>query len=296
MSLTTTPGAACTKAPHAGAPPSPPPSEPGFPELQAATEINTAIGIRYDLRMTLDELLARSRRILFFTGAGISTGSGIPDFRGPNGVWTRRQPVYFDEFLASEVKRVEYWEYKAEGAAQFAGARPNATHRAIAELERLGCVQAVVTQNIDGLHQAAGSSDDKVVEVHGTNRFVECVRCGRRSDPAPALDAFARERRCPTCDCGGWLKFATISFGQALRPEVLERAFTEARRADLVVALGSTLSVHPAASIPLEPLRRGVPYVVINRGPTDHDGICTLRLEGDVADHLPPAVERIRRA
>jgi NAD-dependent deacetylase len=246
--------------------------------------------------MDLFDLLQRSRRILVFTGAGISTGSGIPDFRGPNGVWTRRQPVYFDEFLASEVKRIEYWEYKSEGAAQFLDARPNATHRAIAELEQLGRLQAVVTQNIDGLHQAAGSSDDKVIEVHGTNRQVECVRCGETSDPRPALERFARERACPTCACGGWLKFATISFGQPLRPEVLERAFDEARRCDLVLALGSTLSVHPAASIPLEPLRRGVPYVVVNRGETDHDGICTLRLEGDVAAILPPVVEKLRSA
>jgi NAD-dependent deacetylase len=243
--------------------------------------------------MTLVDLLGRSRRILVFTGAGISTGSGIPDFRGPNGVWTRRQPVYFDEFLASEVKRIEYWDYKAEGAAQFLGAQPNATHKAIVELERQGRLQVVVTQNIDGLHQAAGQSEDKVVEVHGTNRFVECVRCGEKTDPRPSLERFAAERKCPTCHCGGWLKFATISFGQQLRPEVLERAFDEARTCDLVLALGSTLSVHPAASIPLEPLRRGVPYVVINRGETDHDGICTLRLEGDVAGILPPAVTRL---
>jgi NAD-dependent deacetylase len=241
-----------------------------------------------------EELLGAARRILVFTGAGISTGSGIPDFRGPNGVWTRRQPVYFDEFLASEVKRVEYWDYKAEGAAQFLGAQPNATHRAVVELERLGRLQAVVTQNIDGLHQAAGSSPDKVVEVHGTNRFVECVQCGELTDPRPALERFARERACPRCACGGLLKFATISFGQALKPEVIERAFAEARACDLVLALGSTLSVHPAASVPLEAAQRGVPYVVINRGETDHDDIATVRLEGDVAEILPPAVAALR--
>jgi NAD-dependent deacetylase len=238
-------------------------------------------------------LLGRAEQILIFTGAGVSTDSGIPDFRGPSGVWNRRQPVYFDEFLASEDKRVEYWDYKAEGHAAFAAAAPNATHRALVALERRGGLRAVVTQNIDGLHQAAGQGLDKLIEVHGTNRLVECVRCGARSDPAPAIAAFARERKTPTCACGGWLKFATISFGQPLDPATLERAFAASRDADLVVSLGSTLSVHPAASIPLEAARRGAPYVVVNRGPTDHDGLATLRLEGNVTEIVPPAIAAV---
>ena len=239
----------------------------------------------------LVELLRGARKILAFTGAGISTGSGIPDFRGPNGVWQKRQPVYYDEFLASDDKRREYWEYKLEGYPLFVAARPNATHAAIVELEKRGRVQAVVTQNIDGLHQAAGSSEELVVEVHGTNAWIECVGCGARSEPAPAMAYFEKTRQVPTCqECGGWLKAATISFGQPLRPEVIERGFAEAERCDLVLALGSTLSVHPAASIPLAALKRGIPYVVINRGPTDHDELATLRLEGDVAAILPAAV------
>ncbi len=239
----------------------------------------------------LAEALRPARRILVFTGAGISTGSGIPDFRGPNGVWQKRQPVYYDEFLASDEKRREYWEYKLEGYPLFVAARPNATHAAIVELEKLGRVQAVVTQNIDGLHQAAGSSEELVVEVHGTNAWCECVGCGARSQPAPAMASFERTRKVPTCaGCGGWLKAATISFGQPLRPEVIERGFAEAARCDLVLALGSTLSVHPAASIPLAARERGVPYVIINRGETDQDELAALRLEGDVAELLPPAV------
>lgn len=241
--------------------------------------------------------LSAARKILVFTGAGISTNSGIPDFRGPNGVWSKRQPVYYQEFLESDEKRREYWEYKLEGYPLFARARPNATHRSIVELERRGRVQAVVTQNIDGLHQAAGSSEAILVEIHGTNRYVECVGCGARSEPAPAMAAFERTRKVPTCDgCGAWLKAATISFGQPLRPEVLERAFAEAERCDLVLALGSTLSVHPAASVPLRARRRGVPYVIINRGPTDHDELATLRLDGDVAEILPPAIAALSRA
>ena len=244
----------------------------------------------------LVDLLRARRKILVFTGAGISTGSGIPDFRGPEGVWKTRQPVYFDEFLASEAKRVEYWAFKLEGRAHFERARPNAAHAAIVELERLGRVEAVVTQNIDGLHQAAGTSADRLVEVHGTNRWVECTRCGERSDPAPAFAEFAAQNRAPLCPCGGWLKSATISFGQALRPDVLERGFRAAASCDLVLALGSSLSVHPAASIPLAAARRGVPYVIINRGETDQDDACTLRIEGDVVEILPPAVAALGAA
>ena len=249
-----------------------------------------------DADARLVELLRGARRILIFSGAGISTGSGIPDFRGPGGVWSRRQPVYYQEFLESDDKRREYWEYKLEGYPLFVAARPNATHQAIARLEELGRVQAVVTQNIDGLHQAAGSSAKSIVELHGTNAWVECIGCGARSGPEAAMAHFESTRTVPTCaSCGGWLKAATISFGQALRPEVIDRAFGEAGRCDLVLALGSTLSVHPAASIPLAALRRGVPYVVINRGPTDHDELATLRLEGDVAALLPPAVGALDR-
>ena len=239
--------------------------------------------------------LQSSRRALVFSGAGLSTGSGIPDFRGPQGVWTRRQPVYFDEFLASEERRVEYWDQKAESFEAFRDARPNAAHEAIVALYRRGRLVGVVTQNIDGLHQAAGLPADAVVELHGTNRRVECLECGALSDPAPFVERFRRERRTPRCECGGLTKFATISFGQALREESLERAFALAGEADLVLALGSTLSVYPAAGVPLLALRNGAPYVVINRGETDHDHLATLRLEGDVAEILPPAVAAIDR-
>jgi NAD-dependent deacetylase len=205
-------------------------------------------------------------------------------------VWTRRQPVYFDEFLASEEKRTLYWDHKAEGWDAFRTARPNDAHRAVAKIDALGRLGAVVTQNIDGLHQAAGLAAEKVVELHGTNRFVECLTCGRLSDPDPWVAWFRANRRSPRCDCGGWLKFATISFGQALKVEVLERAAREAERADLVLALGSTLAVYPAASIPLVALRAGAPYVIVNQGPTEHDGLATLRIEADVVAVLPPAV------
>jgi NAD-dependent deacetylase len=237
----------------------------------------------------LTELLRGSKRMLLFTGAGISTGSGIPDFRGPEGVWKRRQPVYYDDFMRSESARVEHWDYKLEGWPAFKAARPNA---AIVSLERAGKVRAVVTQNIDGLHARAGTLRERLIELHGTNTLVECQTCGRRSDPEPHFEYFRVTRRPPLCECGGYLKPATISFGQNLRDEDLERAEAAARAADLVVALGSTLSVYPAANIPLLAAGRGAAYVIINRGATEHDEFpeVTLRLEGDVVAIFPPAV------
>jgi NAD-dependent deacetylase len=238
------------------------------------------------------ELLRRARAMLVVTGAGVSTASGIPDFRGPNGVWTRRRPVYYQEFLASEDARVEYWDFKLETWELYQHARPNAVHDAIVHLERAGRVAAVVTQNVDGLHRRAGTSASLLVELHGTDLLVECQRCHSTSDPAPHFDAFKATRVPPRCGCSGLLKPATISFGQSLRPGDVDRAETAAARADLVLALGSTLAVHPAASIPLLAAGRGVPYVVVNRGETAHDDhpAVTLRIDGDVTAIVPEAV------
>ena len=240
----------------------------------------------------LIEHLRAGTNILVFTGAGISTGSGIPDFRGPDGLWKRRQPVYYHDFMRSEAARVEHWEYKLEAWAAFREARPNASHAAIVRLERAGRVRAVVTQNIDGLHARAGTSAERLVELHGTNSLIECQTCGRRSAPEPHFEHFRKTRRPPVCECGGFLKPATISFGQNLRNEDLERAEAAAKAAELVLALGSTLSVYPAANIPLLAAAQGAPYVIINRGATEHDGLpeVTLRLEGDVAEIFPAAV------
>ena len=241
----------------------------------------------------LADLIRASQRALIFTGAGISTGSGIPDFRGPQGVWTRRRPVYYEDFLSSEAARIEHWDYKLEGWDAFKNARPNEIHHAILRLERAGKIEIVVTQNIDGLHTLAGTSPERLVELHGTNSLVECISCGERSDPQPHFDFFRAHRVAPRCACGGFLKPATISFGQSLQPDELARAERAARAADLVIALGSTLSVYPAAGFPLLAARRGVPYVIINRGPTEHDHepCVSLRLEGEVGKIFPPAVD-----
>ena len=238
------------------------------------------------------DFLRASRRVLIFTGAGISTGSGIPDFRGPQGVWKRRQPVYFQDFMTSEAARIEHWDFKLEGWDGYRTAQPNAVHRAIVALEEAGKVVAVVTQNIDGLHARAGTGAERLVELHGTNLLVECQTCRRRDDPEPHFEFFRAKRQPPICECGGFLKPATISFGQTLDPRVLARAEEGAAQADLVVALGSTLSVYPAASFPLLAAQRGAPYIIINRGETDHDAdpAVSLRIEGDVAEILPAAV------
>lgn len=242
----------------------------------------------------LVELLKSSKRVLIFTGAGISTGSGIADFRGPQGVWKRRKPVYLQEFLSSEAARAEYWDQKLEAWPSFREARPNAAHFAVVDLENAGKLASVVTQNIDGLHARSGTSPERIVELHGTNLWVECLSCLERSDPEPHMETFRKSRNPPRCRCSGFLKPATISFGQNLRQDDLLRAGKAAAEADLVVALGSTLSVYPAASFPLEAARRGVPYVIINRGETDHDSlpVVTLRLEGDVIEIFPQAVAR----
>jgi NAD-dependent deacetylase len=242
--------------------------------------------------VTPGDYIQASDKALIFTGAGISTGSGIPDFRGPQGVWTRRQPVYFQDFMTSEAARIEHWDYKLEGRDSFRAARPNAVHDAIVRLERAGKLHSVITQNIDGLHSLAGTSAERLIELHGTNALVECQSCHWRGDPKPHFEHFRVTRQPPLCRCGGFLKPATISFGQNLDPTELERARRAAMEADLVIALGSTLSVHPAASFPLLAAARGTPYLVINRGATDHDHhhCVTLRLEGEVGEIFPAAV------
>ena len=242
----------------------------------------------------LAELMREAEQILIFTGAGVSTGSGIPDFRGPRGLWRTKQPVLYQDFMSSEEARREYWAQKAEGWERYRYARPNEVHRAVVRLERAEKLLAVVTQNIDGLHARAGISNRRLVELHGTMNAVECQSCHRREDPEPSFREFMKTGIPPRCPCGGYLKSATISFGQNLRHEDLERAFAAADLADLVIALGSTLSVTPAAHVPLQAAMRGAPYVIINQGPTEHDHLeqVTLRLEGDVGELFPPAVDR----
>jgi NAD-dependent deacetylase len=244
----------------------------------------------------LAALLSGKSSILVVTGAGISTESGIPDFRGPNGIWKTQQPVEFDDFVRSHERRIDYWDQKVSAAASINSARPGLVHRACVDLERAGVLGAIVTQNVDGLHSLAGSSRSKTIEVHGTTREAGCLSCGNRSPIDPHVESFVATRTPPVCgDCGGLLKPATISFGQSLDQLTLVRAGQAADAADLVVALGTTLSVYPAADIPMQAARRGIPYVIINKGRTDHDGsrFVTLRIEGDVGTIFAAAVATV---
>lgn len=236
-------------------------------------------------------LITGADRILVFTGAGISTGSGIPDYRGPQGVWKTRTPVYYHEFMSSEEHRRAHWQQKMEDAETWGSVAPNAVHHAIARLEHAGKIEMVVTQNIDGLHSVAGT--ERLIEIHGTNREIECQSCRERSAPEAHYEEFRETGEAPVCRCGGYLKIATISFGQNLRADDMARAFDSADRCDLAISLGSSLTVNPAASIPLYATERGTPYVVINRGRTEHDRLraVTLRIEGDVGEVFPGAVD-----
>lgn len=243
----------------------------------------------------LADLIGAADRILVFTGAGISTDAGIPDYRGPSGVWKTQQPVQFSSFLESEDQRTRYWEQKVHSWKTVGSARPTAVHDAITELDGAGKLEAVVTQNVDGLHILAETTRTRVLEVHGTAREAGCLECGARSPIEPHLATFEDSGVPPICaDCGGLLKPATISFGQSLDPLTLARSIQAADRCNLVVALGTTLSVHPAASIPLRAAERGIPYVIVNQGPTDHDRhpTVTIRIEGAVGPIFAAAVAR----
>ncbi len=229
--------------------------------------------------------LEQSQRIVAFTGAGISTESGIPDFRSPTGVWATNQPVYFDDFLSSPAARHEYWRQKAIAHQDFAAAQPNDGHAVLARWERLGNLQAVITQNIDGLHQAAGSQH--VLELHGTAREVACLDCGIRYEADGMVQRFLAEGKPPDCvACGGLLKHATISFGQSLSQEVLEASLRLAQQADLFFAIGSSLVVQPAAGLPQLARQSGARLVIINREPTVQDSSADAVVRTSIGEAL----------
>ena len=221
-----------------------------------------------------------------FTGAGASTESGIPDFRSPGGVWTKYRTVYFDEFLASAEARHEYWRQKSEAHADFAKATPNSGHQALARWESLGRLIGVITQNIDGLHQRAGSRN--VLELHGTALEIGCLDCRRRYDADPMVAQFLARQAVPEClACGSSLmKHATISFGQALAPDVLQTAYAWAKRSRLFLAIGSSLVVEPAASLPRKAKEYGARLVIINRDPTPQDALADLVIQRPIGETL----------
>ena len=236
----------------------------------------------------LAQFIHEAERILIFTGAGISTESGISDYRSKGGLWDRFQPVTIQEFIASEEKRKQYWQQKLELYDSFTkGVAPNAGHRAIVEIERMGKLRGIVTQNIDGLHQQAGSNPQKILELHGTNRETFCLSCGEKT---PWQDVYKRLQEgdeIPEClKCGGLLKPNTISFGQALDPQVLRTSFAWARDCDLLLAIGSTLVVEPAASIPRIAKECGARLVIITISETPLDEVADLKITASIGETL----------
>jgi NAD-dependent deacetylase len=239
----------------------------------------------------LGQAIAQARRAVVFTGAGISTESGIPDFRSPGGIWTRMAPIDFSDFLASEEARRETWRRRFAMEDTFREARPNRGHRAVAELVRRGTVATVITQNIDGLHQASGIADDRVIELHGNTTYAHCLDCKCRYELAALRTAFERNDDAPICDdCGGFVKTATISFGQAMPVDAMRRAEIETLAADLFIVAGSSLVVYPAAGFPELAKHNGATLVIINREPTGLDRIADLVLNRSIGETLGAAV------
>ena len=238
----------------------------------------------------LKAMLDRSRRAVVFTGAGISTESGIPDFRSPGGIWTQMAPIDFQDFIASEEMRREAWRRKFAMEPTMRAAEPNRGHRAVANLVRRGKVSAIITQNIDGLHQASGVPDGAVIELHGNSTYAHCLDCARRYEIDDIRAAFAPREEPPVCEaCGGFVKTATVSFGQAMPEAAMQRAHEETLAADLFLTIGSSLVVYPAAGFPEIAKRNGARLVILNREPTGLDRIADLVLNREIGDTLGAA-------
>jgi NAD-dependent deacetylase len=242
-------------------------------------------------RPDLARLIADARRMVVFTGAGISTESGVPDFRSPGGVWSKMKPIYFQDFVGSEEKRREAWTRAFSGKAGWVGAKPNAGHFAVARLVEQGKVAAVVTQNVDNLHQDSGVPAERIVELHGNASYAKCLECGERHELAELKDSFLKVGEIPYCRrCGGLVKTATISFGQPMPAGPMARAEAAALDCDLFLVLGSSLVVYPAAGFPLLAKRNGARLAIVNREPTDLDGYADLVLHDEIGPALSAAV------
>jgi NAD-dependent deacetylase len=237
----------------------------------------------------LRDLIENAECVLPFTGAGISTECGIPDFRSPDGLWTQNRPINFDDFLASREMREESWRRRFAMQDSFGNARPGRGHRALASLYKRGKVPAVVTQNIDNLHQASGISPDDVVELHGNTTYATCLDCGKRYEIEEMRGRFEHGHSLD-CACGGFIKTATVSFGQAMPEEAMQRAEELTKRCDLFLAVGSSLVVWPAAGFPLMAKRNGAALVIVNRDPTEFDDIADLTVRNDIGDVFAPFI------
>jgi NAD-dependent deacetylase len=245
--------------------------------------------LAYAARLLLD-----AKRILVFTGAGISTESGIPDFRGTDGIWTKLSPEDFqlDRYLQDPKARIRAWQTRFP--RMFGNAEPNAAHHAVVDLWKSGKLVGCVTQNIDGLHRAAGLPKEAIAELHGNGDGIACIQCGAEADPTEVEQRWIGGDLDPHCEhCGGILKSTIVFFGEVLPQAELAQASAWAAEADAVVAIGSSLSVYPAAYIPLEVASRGEVFIIINNSPTDLDGLASLRLDGLAGTIFPQLVAAI---
>ncbi len=242
--------------------------------------------------------IADAKRIVVFAGAGMSTESGIPDFRSPGGVWDKYDPedFQFARFLSSEKSRHTYWRMATEMYDSMKNALPNAGHLAIAELERLGKLDCLITQNIDGLHFKAGNSPEKVLELHGTAIYVTCLECGKRYERDAVQARLLKEAHAPRCEaCGGLLKPATISFGQAMPERETAEAYRRSESCDLFIVVGSSLVVHPAAAMPVVAKRAGARLVIINRDETACDNLADLVIHDQAGPVTAAILTRLRQ-
>jgi NAD-dependent deacetylase len=249
-----------------------------------ASDLETAI-------FRLRDLFEGADRIVPFTGAGISTECGIPDFRSPGGLWTKNQPIPFDAYMASREMRSEAWRRRFVMEESFAQAKPGRGHLALASLYRAGKVPELVTQNIDNLHKASGIAPQHVVELHGNTTYAVCLDCAKRYELAWIRREFeASGQRAPDCSCGGIIKTATVSFGQTMPADAMQRAEQLAKSCDLFLSVGSSLVVWPAAGFPLMAKRNGAILVIINREPTEFDDLADLVVRNDIGDALAPFI------
>ena len=240
----------------------------------------------------LRAMIRVSERIVVFTGAGISTESGIPDFRGPKGVWKTQTPIDFSDFVASEDVRRESWRRKFGGDGKLEQAEPNAGHQAITSLVKAGKVTHIITQNVDGLHQKSGTPDAQVIELHGNAGYAKCLQCAKRYELEDLRRDFVVDESVPYCDeCGGMIKTATISFGQAMPVDEMQLAETATLACDLFIAIGSSLVVYPAAGFPRMAKQNGARLVIINEQETDLDPICDLVLHEQIGPTLSRVVD-----
>jgi NAD-dependent deacetylase len=246
-----------------------------------------------DSKSELAGIWRRAKHVAVLTGAGISTASDIPDFRSPGGRWERYQPVTLQDFLANASAREEYWRYKGETWQLIRSARPNPGHLALAELAGCGHVELLVTQNVDGLHECSGFPEDRLVNIHGSDREVVCMACGHREDRAVAQRQWEAGVAVPACDCGGPFKPATISFGQGLVADDLDRAFAAARSCDLFLAVGTSLVVSPINQMAELALHAGAATAILTASETPFDAVCGFKLDEPLEQLLPELGARV---